>query len=258
MLRIAFGTSVVLFASALFSVLSVLSVRASSQNSTPSASSAPSTLSAGQSPNSSPRYVGSLACQRCHAATYERWSKTRMANVVRDPREHPDAIIPDLSKPDPLVTFTKDDIAFVYGSKWKQRYFKKVGNDYFPTGPLCDGCHSVNYDTATKTVTEWNVGCEKCHGPGGDHVQRPSLRNIINSARLDYVHANDTCIQCTRRGNRSKFHPTARPTTGRWDSGWGSRSRISGSSKRAHPGRQRLRTIQTAQPTKIGCRGTIS
>jgi mono/diheme cytochrome c family protein len=66
-------------------------------------------------------YVGSAACKTCHSHTYERWSKTRMANVVRDPREHPDAIIPDLSKPDPLVTFSKDDIALVYGSKWKQR-----------------------------------------------------------------------------------------------------------------------------------------
>jgi hypothetical protein len=43
-----------------------------------------------------------------------------MANVVRDPRQHPDAIIPDLSKPDPLVTFTKDDIGFVYGSRWRR------------------------------------------------------------------------------------------------------------------------------------------
>ncbi|HEX4347436.1 MAG TPA: multiheme c-type cytochrome [Vicinamibacterales bacterium] len=188
----------------------------------------------------SARYVGSQACQRCHADTYARWSKTRMANVVRDPREHPDAIIPDMSKPDPLVTFTKDDIAFVYGSKWKQRYFKKVGNDYFPlpaqwdithrtwsrymvqpgtdwwvpfypadnmqrpTGPTCDGCHSVNYDTTTKSVTEWNVGCEKCHGPGGDHVQRPTKANIVNPARLDYVRANDTCIQCHSQGQPTK------------------------------------------------------
>jgi hypothetical protein len=46
---------------------------------------------------------------------------------------HPDAISPDLSKADPaIVTFTKDAIAFVYGSKWKQRYFTKVGDDYFP------------------------------------------------------------------------------------------------------------------------------
>ena len=42
-----------------------------------------------------------------------------MANVVRDPREHPEAIIPDLSGADQFFHFTKDDIAFVYGSPWK-------------------------------------------------------------------------------------------------------------------------------------------
>jgi mono/diheme cytochrome c family protein len=76
-------------------------------------------------------YTGSGACKECHADIYARWSKTRMANVVRDPREHPDAIIPDLAKPNPLVTFSLADIAFVYGSKWKQRYFKRIGDDYF-------------------------------------------------------------------------------------------------------------------------------
>jgi hypothetical protein len=82
-------------------------------------------------PQSGARYVGSAQCQSCHKDTYAGWSKTRMANVVLDPKAHPDAIIPDLSKPDPLVTFKKADIAFVYGGKWKQRYFTKVGDDYF-------------------------------------------------------------------------------------------------------------------------------
>ncbi|HKF67860.1 MAG TPA: multiheme c-type cytochrome, partial [Vicinamibacterales bacterium] len=154
-------------------------------------------------------YVGSTECRACHPTIYNRWKNTRMANVVRDPKEHPEAIIPDLSKPNPLVTFTKDQIAWVYGSKWKQRYFTKVGDDYFPlgaqwdithrqwrayqvangtdwwtkfypggnntrpTGPLCDGCHSVNYDIRTKKPTEWNVGCERCHGPAGAHVNNP-------------------------------------------------------------------------------------
>jgi predicted CXXCH cytochrome family protein len=191
-------------------------------------------------------YIGSIACRSCHGLIYERWRKTRMANVVRDPREYPDAIIPDLSKPNPLVTFSKDDIAFVYGSKWKQRYFKKVGDDYFPlpaqwdvthkvwrpynvkpgtdwwtkyypednmerpTGPTCDGCHSVNYDVSTKKVIEWNVGCEKCHGPGSDHVKQPSQRNIVNPARLNYVDANNTCIQCHSQGQ-----PLTVPTAGK-------------------------------------------
>jgi len=48
----------------------------------------------------------------------------------------------------------------------------------------------VNYDIKTKTVTEWNVGCEKCHGAGSAHVAAPTRTNIINPARLDYVHAN--------------------------------------------------------------------
>ena len=185
-------------------------------------------------------YVGSAACQSCHSEVFDRWKKTRMANVVLDPKDHPEAIIPDLSKADPLVNFSKNDIAFVYGSKWKQRYFTKVGDDYFPlpaqwdvthhvwrkyfvpngadwwvpyyaadnmqrpTGPLCDGCHSVNYDIATKTPTEWNVGCERCHGPGSAHIARPVRETIVNPGRLDYVHANDTCIQCHSQGRPLK------------------------------------------------------
>jgi predicted CXXCH cytochrome family protein len=188
----------------------------------------------------SAHYVGSAACKDCHTGIYDRWKKTRMANVIQDPREHPDAIIPDLSKPDPLLTFTKDDVAFTYGSKWKQRYFKQVGDDYFvipaqwdvthkmwrpyfvkngtdwwaplyppdnfqrPTGPLCDGCHSVNYDIATKKVTEWNVGCERCHGPGSEHVAHQGRPNIINPAKLNYVQANDVCVQCHSQGQPLK------------------------------------------------------
>jgi predicted CXXCH cytochrome family protein len=170
-----------------------------------------------------------------------------MANVVVDPREHPDRVIPDFSRADPALTFKLDDVALVYGSKWKQRYFKRSGNDYFPlpaqwdvnhrqwrpylaapntewwlphygptnndrpTGPLCDGCHSVNYNIQNKTVTEWNVGCERCHGPGSEHVRQPTAANIINPAKLDYVRANDTCIQCHSQGQ-----PLVNPMAGQY------------------------------------------
>ena len=69
-----------------------------------------------------------------------------------------------------------------------------------PTGPLCDGCHSVNYDITAKTPTEWNVGCEKCHGPGSAHNLDPTADNIVNPAHLDPVRANDVCIQCHSQG----------------------------------------------------------
>ena len=55
-----------------------------------------------------------------------------MANVVRDAKEHPGAIIPDFAKADPaILKFKKEDIALVYGSLWKQCYFRKIGADYY-------------------------------------------------------------------------------------------------------------------------------
>jgi predicted CXXCH cytochrome family protein len=194
----------------------------------------------------SAHYVGSQNCQRCHTQIYEHWQKTPMANVVRDPRQHPDAIIPDLAS-NTISKFSKDQVALVYGSLWKQRYFTKIGDDYFPlpvqwevanhkwskymvpagadwwtafyppdnmkrpTGPTCDGCHSVGYDIHTKQVAEWNVGCEKCHGPGSEHVEHPTRANILNPAHMDYVAASDACIQCHSQGQ-----PLSKPIEGKY------------------------------------------
>jgi predicted CXXCH cytochrome family protein len=194
----------------------------------------------------SSQYVGSPACRKCHAVIYDRWKETPMANVVRDPREHPDAIIPDLNT-NPLGKFTRDQVALVYGSIWKQRYFTKIGDDYFPepaqwdvthkswrpyfvangtdwwapfyppdnfqrpTGPTCDGCHSVGYNIHTRQVVEWNVGCERCHGAGSQHVTHPTRDNILNPARMDFVSANDTCVQCHSQGR-----PLSNPIEGKY------------------------------------------
>jgi predicted CXXCH cytochrome family protein len=197
--------------------------------------------------SASAHYVGSTACQKCHAQIYDRWKKTPMANVVQDPREHPNAIIPNLATNNISPKFTKDQVAFTYGSIWKQRYFTKVGDDYFPepaqwdvinktwrpymvangtdwwaafyppdnmkrpTGPTCDGCHSVEYNIQTKQVAEWNVGCERCHGPGSAHVDHATRGNILNPARMNYVSANDTCIQCHSQGR-----PLTNPIGGKY------------------------------------------
>lgn len=157
-----------------------------------------------------------------------------MANILVDVDERPEVVVGDFSTPNDLVTFNLDDVDFTYGSKWKQRYFTRVGDDYFalpaqwdvmngvwrnynpmnewwvdhypvdqmerPTGPLCDGCHSTDYDLETTTVSEWNVGCEKCHGAGAAHVADASFDNIVNPARLDHVRGNDVCIQCHSQG----------------------------------------------------------
>lgn len=195
----------------------------------------------------SAHYTGSEACEKCHREIYARWKKTPMANVVRDPREHPEAITPDLAT-NKVARFTKDQVAFVYGSRWKQRYFTKVGDDYFPlsaqwdfadhswrpyhvpdkggdwwtafypsdnlqrpTGPTCDGCHSVGYDIHSRQVAEWNVGCERCHGPGSEHGAHPSRNNILNPGQMDPVASSDTCIQCHSQGQ-----PRSSPIEGKY------------------------------------------
>ena len=86
-------------------------------------------LSAGAARAQAPKahFVGSESCKSCHAATYTSWKQTRMANVVRDPKEHPEAVLGDFLHPDPLVTFGLDQVAFVYGSRWKQRYLRNAG-----------------------------------------------------------------------------------------------------------------------------------
>ena len=194
-----------------------------------------------------PHFVGSEACRSCHQQAYDGWKTTRMANVVRDPKQHPEAVFGDFTHPDPAVTFKLDQVAFVYGSRYKQRYWARLGDDYYvlpaqwdidkkkwlpfhveagtdwwvphygpnntdrPTGPLCDGCHTVNYDIQAKQPTEWNVGCEKCHGPGSAHIANPSKANIVNPATLDSVRGNDVCIQCHSQGQ-----PLANPINGKY------------------------------------------
>jgi predicted CXXCH cytochrome family protein len=200
-----------------------------------------------QTPSPKAHFVGSESCRSCHAKFYDGWKQTRMANVVRDPKLHPEAVLGDFEHPDPNRPFDLNQVAFVYGSRWKQRYFAKHGDDYYPlpaqwdiknkkwlpyhvpdgadwwvqyypknnidrpTGPTCDGCHSVNYNLETKQVTEWNVGCEKCHGPASEHVAHPTAKNIVNPAKLDYVRGNDTCMQCHTQGR-----PLEIPTHGQY------------------------------------------
>ena len=182
-------------------------------------------------------FVGSASCAECHQDIFDRWQETLMANVLQDPTQRPEAVLGDFSTPNELVTFSLEDVAFTYGSKWKQRYFTRVADDYYvfpaqwdiqngvwrryfpqpggdwwtehypvdpmqrPTGPLCDGCHSVNFDVPSKAVTEWNVGCEKCHGAGSLHVEFPISETIVNlEGPSDPVRADDVCIQCHSQG----------------------------------------------------------
>ena len=65
--------------------------------------------------------------RRCHVTVYEPLEQDSDNECRARSKTHPDAIIPDLSNQTRWCKFTKDDIAFVYGSKWKRQYFTEEG-----------------------------------------------------------------------------------------------------------------------------------
>lgn len=125
--------------------------------------------------------------------------------------------------------------------KWKQRYIVKVGNSWYitpaqhnmvtdewvsyhpgdwdsgmPTGPAnsydrrCMGCHNTggNVEFSVETgewvmgVSEENVQCEACHGPGADHANAPSHDNIVHPTDIeDYDRQLEVCGSCHGRGH---------------------------------------------------------
>lgn len=103
-------------------------------------------------------YVGSLACQSCHAAEFETWSKHPHAKAVATLEAKSAA--------------AKDECLACHTTA-----FGKEGG--FPKG----GKPADHPGVA-------GVGCESCHGPGGDHVGE-------NATRVGtIVSLTDKCDSC--------------------------------------------------------------
>ena len=104
-------------------------------------------------------------------------------------------IIGDFTSDDPALTFAKEDVEFVIGSKWEQVYARMIDGEYYvlpakwyvakkkwvpykvkdwketPLSKKCNGCHTTGFDPATLLFSEFGIGCEACHGSGSAHVQ---------------------------------------------------------------------------------------
>ena len=197
----------------------------------------PATAAAAPSqPPPSGAYVGSAACKPCHAAIYDRWKRTRMANVVRDPREHPDAILPDLSKPDPLVTFTEatsPSCTGASGSSATSRAWATTTSRCPRSGTSRTACGAVLRRRRHRLVGAVLPG-RQLPAPDRTPVRRLPLRRTTTShtktvdrverglralprtgrraraaagagehrqpGRARRLHANDVCIQCHSQG----------------------------------------------------------
>jgi peroxiredoxin len=143
-------------------------------------------------------YVGSDACQSCHTAEYETWAKS--------PHGHSLASLERTNQQNDRPCLECHTTAF-----------GKPGG--FPDG----GDVALHGDLA-------RVGCESCHGPGGDHVAEGATRlgNILSLGdKCDSCVILQICGSCHDEANDADFefqveehierqrHGTIEPGTGK-------------------------------------------
>ncbi len=193
-------------------------------------------------------YAGSAKCMTCHSEEYKSWQESWHAKIVRAKKgailkEAVEKWASDGTNPGPTVgnvtgqTFTLDDVQYVVGSRWKQRYLvrnEQTGNLQFMNmqmnrasgkwekygqkndwNTMCATCHTTGYritdydEKAGRTVksdfVEMGVGCEACHGPGARHIKSMKKKDIFNPASLDYQAQSRVCGYCHIRLENEKW-----------------------------------------------------
>jgi Carboxypeptidase regulatory-like domain/Cytochrome c554 and c-prime len=112
------------------------------------------------------------------------------------------------------TTATPNDM-LVLPAAWNQRSRAWANApDYNPTQSMawskaCSGCHETGLslvadasgNVTSYSATSSDIGCEKCHGPGSDHVaQGGKAQLIINPAYLTAQSEREVCGQCHSQG----------------------------------------------------------
>lgn len=131
-------------------------------------------------------YVGNGACAECHAEAYRTWLGTKHSRT------------------------------FVWLGSGTARGIARKAGIKAPSprhSGFCLGCHA----TAADVAAEWRgsgfrmgegVACEKCHGPGGEHVR--AMRAGGSEDPPLQMPTQDFCLGC----HHKKASHTAVPTNG--------------------------------------------
>ncbi|MBI1297177.1 hypothetical protein GC175_19685 [bacterium] len=183
----------------------------------------------------SPVYVDSETCARCHEGIMASYAETGHANILTAVTEGADGPRPVANVPGPPEGYTWDDISYVVGGfNWKAHFLDSegylitgdaaqynlynrlldLGDDWVAYQPgervayTCGSCHTTGYvpmghqnglPGIVGTWAEDGVGCEACHGPGGNHVNDPYLvaMDIETDSRL--------CLDCHVRNETTEI-----------------------------------------------------
>ena len=118
--------------------------------------------------------VGAEACSSCHKAAHKSWSKSPHAKAMRR-----------------LKGSEREDVA-------------------------CVRCHATPTAYADQPATTFradeSVGCEACHGAGGDHIANPTKDNIVG--------LGESCPECVIEAVCTSCH------TPKWDPEWDLKTRL--------------------------------
>lgn len=164
------------------------------------------------------KYIGSADCVMCHKSTHKEllaaYDKTAHRVAMTDVAKKPEAIV---AKFDGDCPVKKEDIKYVLGKgqvyqnyldkdlkllpgQWDVKTQKWVAIPSVDGATQCVGCHVTNFKPEAKTWTELGVGCESCHGPGGDHADSMEAKDIKTLKSLDAKKLNMVCGRCHATG----------------------------------------------------------
>jgi len=140
-------------------------------------------LAFAQEPNPPHEYVGAKTCMPCHmspakGAQYKQWMDTNHANAYK-----------------------------TLGTEQSKKVAKEAGVEGNPQeASECLTCHVTGYEAADSLkvrkydMTE-GVGCESCHGPGGDYWTMTVMKKI-DAGELEpepyglVTPDKETCVEC--------------------------------------------------------------
>lgn len=181
----------------------------------------------GTEPQPASQYAGSSACAACHAETYNQFVQSGHPQILN---KVVNAAAPTYPQgpgvPNPPSGHSWSDISYVIGGfGWKANFVDITGNiltgdgtqynladETFASfslpegqtgyGSNCAPCHTTGYsedghqDNLPEIAGTWaepGVTCERCHGPGYQHVRAPqdSVMTVDRSAEL--------CGECHNR-----------------------------------------------------------
>jgi hypothetical protein len=165
-------------------------------------------------------YAGSARCGECHEEKYQEWKISQHARMATDPDKNPEAVLGDFENNPP---FKRDDVVYVLGSRWTQRYVvekkgrlhvkapiwsipgKSWDRSYWidkPWDQFCQGCHTTGFEMKDEPkFSELGIACEACHGPGRAHADADGSGHIINPDKIDPDRSEMICESCHTSGH---------------------------------------------------------